>query len=99
MAVTEQAQTATDERVIEHPAVLEALEERHELKAKARAAAKRAEGADERVKTMLEEFQLPEECVVRIGRFRITRTLTEGRDVAFHVEAKQRTTFAVKDEA
>jgi hypothetical protein len=101
MAVQEQEQLATDETLIEGRDDLEAaLEDREKRKNSKNELNRQFKEADERVRALLSEFDLADGEVARCGRFRISRTLSPGRSVAFETEPKSRVSIkADKDEA
>lgn len=84
MAVAEQPQLATDERVLENTSDLEAaLDRREQKKAARRAVNKDFREADQAVKGLLEPFGLGDAEVVRVGKYRIEKRTVPGGSRAF----------------
>lgn len=92
-------QTALDEREIENPKLRRELEDALENREKAKAAkgeaAKVFKTKDSVVKDKLEELDLGDEDVVRIGRFRVTKAPVAAREVAFTTDPTSRLTIKV----
>lgn len=93
MAVMEQPQTATDERVIESESLEQALETREKRKKSMRELRRQYKEADERAKALIGEFDVQEGEVVRIGKFRIEKKVMPSRDVSFTTDPKSRITI------
>lgn len=76
-------QIAMDERVEDEPAIEAALNQRlqaHDNVAEANRVYKRA---DDAARVALSAIEIPEDEAVRIGRFRITRTISEAKPVSY----------------
>lgn len=93
MAVVEQPQTATDERVLDSEALEQALEQREKRKNSMRELRRQFKEADERAKALIGEFDLQEGEVGRIGKFRIEKKVMPSRDVSFTTDPKARITI------
>jgi hypothetical protein len=83
-------QLALDETPIEDTSLEEALEERYRRSVPMNETRRAYEEADERAKGEIAKLELPVDKVVRVGRFRITCTATEGGPVAFEKKASTR---------
>jgi len=90
MPVKSQDQITIDDQIIENPQLEEALEEREKRKASKTAVTAKFKEADDHAKDLINGLGLEENDIVRVGRFRITRTAVEGRSVAFDTEPTER---------
>jgi hypothetical protein len=99
MAVVEQPQTATDERILESSALKEALETREKRKNSMRELRRQYKEADERARALIGEFDLQEGEVGRIGKFRIEKKVMPARDVSFTTDPKARITIKADKDA
>jgi hypothetical protein len=90
MAVADRPQTALDEKVIESVGLEEALEEREKKSNSVRALRKQFKEADNRAKALFNELAIEDEAVVRVGRFRITKSKVPSRSVAFETDPTTR---------
>lgn len=54
--------------------------------------------ADEEARSTLGRLELPDGGVVRVGRFRISKTVQPARSVSFETASKTRTRIALVDE-
>lgn len=93
-------QLGFDEQVIEDDDVEKALEERLKRKNSLDAVRKVFDGADTAARAELQKLELPEGGVARVGRFRITHTVSTARSVAFETKSKSRIRIAtIEDDA
>jgi len=92
-------QLATDERILESDALEDALETREKRKNSMRELRRQFKEADERAKALIGEFDLQEGEVGRIGKFRISKTVTPSRSVSFETDPKARITIKADKEA
>lgn len=92
-------QLGFDEEVIENPDVEAALVERQARKDALASVRHEYDEAHEKAKAALLMLELPEDGAVRIGRFRVTKTLRSARSVAFETKASSqlRITFMGDD--
>lgn len=91
MATAVEPQLATDEKVLEGSADLEAaLERREQKKVVKRKVNKEFREADEAVKGLLTPFELGEGEVARVGRFRIEKRTVPGGARAFETSDSTR---------
>lgn len=97
MAVKQDDQTAIDERVFDSNELEKALEEREKRNNSLKAVRTTFKEADEKVKTMLHEFQLAVGEVGRCGRFRIEHKAIAPREVAWETPATSRLTIRAED--
>lgn len=99
MAVRDEDQLALDEEVVENPDVEAALIERQDKKDAKGVATKEFKQAHEKAVAALAMLELPEEGAVRIGRFRINKSLVSARSVSFETaeSTRMRITF-LKDQ-
>lgn len=98
MAVAAEAQTRLDERIVDSTELESLLEERATAKERAAMANSTAKGLDERAKTMVEEYLEGDEGVIRVGRFRITKSAIPARSVSFETSPATRVRIsAVED--
>lgn len=98
MNAQEQPQTALDEKVIESPKLLEALDNREQLRVDKAEAVKLYKEGDEKVRAALEVQSLADGQAIRVGGYRITKRSVPSRSVAFDTDASSRITIAsVKD--
>lgn len=91
-------QTALDERTIEAPAVLTALELRQSRKEAVKQARKAMKEADDRARALLDEHDLRDGDVVRCGQFRITKKAVPSRAVTFETDPTSRLTISLLPE-
>ena len=91
MAVATKNQLATDERVIEHDGLETALEQREKKRTSLGGVRKEFKESDERARALLAEHaDLGDGDVVRVGRFRITRSAVPSRSVSFDTDPTSR---------
>ena len=84
MSTTVEPQLATDEKVLEGAADLEAALDKREQKKTARRAVNREfREADAAVKALLEPFGLGDAEIARVGKYRIEKRLVPGGARAF----------------
>lgn len=88
--MTAEPQTRIDEKIVESPELESLLEERAAAKEKLAMARSTAEGLTDRAKQKIDELGLDVGSTMRVGRFRISKSLTAGRSVAFDVDPKER---------
>ncbi len=99
MPAREKDQLGMDETTVNDPAIEAALEERQKRKASLDAVRLKFDEADERAKALVSGLELVEGAV-RVGRFRITRTITPARTVdSFETKASSRLRISVVEEA
>ena len=99
LAAVPDEQTRLDERVVESSELESVLEERAKAKEKEAMARTASKGFDERAKAMLEEhLGDADEAVIRVGRFRITKSKVPARSVSFETPPASRVRIStVKD--
>jgi len=83
-------QLAFDEEVIENPDVEAALIARQSAKDALASVRKDFDAAHEKAKGALAMVELPEEGAVRIGRFRISKSLVSAKSVSFETKESTR---------
>lgn len=88
-------QIALDEEVIENDAILTALESWLNAKEESKAAAKVTRQEREKVDKLLEEVPIDVGMAVRVGRFRISREVVQGRSVSFDTSDSERIRIAL----
>lgn len=81
-------QLGLDEVAIDDTVVEKALEKRLRARLELDPVRLAYREADELAKDAIKRLELPDGGVVRVGRFRITRTFRPGRDVAFNTAAR-----------
>lgn len=97
MATRPTEQLGFDEKVVDEPKLLSALEDREAKKATVSAARLDLKVVDDEVRTRIAALDLGVDTAVRIGRFRITKTMAEARHVEFDAEAKERISIKLAD--
>lgn len=92
-------QLALDEKVVENDD-LEALLDRR-MAAKDRLGQLRAEfdQIDREARAMIDGLDLGVDTAIRVGKYRISRTMTTARAVSFETEAKERVSIGVVEDA
>jgi hypothetical protein len=85
-----EAQTALYEKVVEDKRLESALEARQAMKLERKELNKRYREADAKSKAFLEELELGDNAVVRVGRFLVSRRPVAARDVAFSTDPTSR---------
>lgn len=83
-------QLALDEKVIEDDEIEEALEEREKRKAAKNAVTTKYREAHEHAVGLINSLGISEDQVVRVGRFRLTKSQVSGRQVAFETAPTER---------
>jgi hypothetical protein len=83
-------QLGMDEELIENPDVEAALVERQARKDALGGVRKDFNKAHEKVVAALASIELPEEGAVRVGRFRISKSLVSARSVSFETQESSR---------
>lgn len=99
MATQAKDQLAFDEQVIEDPSIERILEDRLKAQDVAASARKDVKTATDRAMVAIEKLELPVGGAARVGRFRITRTVTPARSVSFDTEAKDRVKISLAETA
>ena len=98
MAATDTAQLGFDETVVEDDELEEALEERQRLKVLTGEHQKSYREANEAANVEIAKQELPDGKVIRVGRFRVTRSAVSARSVAFDVKPTTRVRITVVGE-
>jgi hypothetical protein len=88
-----QQQLGMDEKVVQIPALEDALEERQSAKEALGEARKTYAEAHEAASAEIAKLELPDDTPVRAGRFRITRSAVSARSVAFETKPTTRVTI------
>lgn len=88
-------QIALDEEVIENDAILTALESWLNAKEESKAASAVTRKEREKVDKLLEEVPIDVGMAVRVGRFRISREVVQGRSVSFDTSDSERIRIAL----
>jgi hypothetical protein len=83
-------QFAFDEKVIEDPDLEEALEDREKVKAQRSALNAKFKEQHDHALDLIDELDIPEETVVRCGRFRLTKSKVAARSVEFTTSPTER---------
>lgn len=91
------AQDGLFDQEIENAELEAALEAREKVKASRSALNAKFKEADETAKGLIAGLDLDVDTVIRVGRFRISKTATEGRSVAFETEPGARLTISLLD--
>lgn len=86
------------DREVEDGDLISALEKREKLNVQRKAVTAKYKDAHDNVKGMLAGFELGDEEVVRVGRFRIKMSRTEGRSVSFDTSPSRRMTISLLDD-
>lgn len=94
----DQPQLGLDEKVVEDAALLAALEERQAAWAAKGAAALAFKKLHDEVSSRIERMDLGVDTAVRVGRFRITKTATEGGHREFDVNPGERVTIKLSED-
>jgi hypothetical protein len=95
MAMSLVPQHSLDEITVDNSALEQALEQREKRKASAGAARKAYKEAHDRAAVIVGELDLADGDAVRVGRFRISRRATVGRQVSFETSPSSRLTISV----
>lgn len=85
------------DQVVENPDLEAALEEREKVRQDRAVVNSRWKDADTKAKNEIDELEIGEEAVVRCGRFRIKKSVTKGKSVAFETSDSSRTTISLLD--
>jgi len=93
------AQLAIDETIVESPDIEAALERRQRAADDAAEVRGVYRKADDEVKGLLEHEEFADDQVVRIGRFRISRTVVAPKHVEFDSKGSNRLSIKLVDEA
>jgi hypothetical protein len=97
MALRSVPQLALDETTVTDADLEAALESRQRSKEEAASARGEFTTADNVAKALIERLEL-DEGPVRIGRFRITRSVLKGRSVTFETQDKPRVQIALVED-
>lgn len=98
MSATVDHQHGMFDREVEDGDLISALEEREKRNAKRKDATAKYREQHDKVKALLDGYELGDEEIVRIGRFRIKMSRTEGRSVAFDTSPSRRMTISLLDD-
>jgi hypothetical protein len=98
VSTTADPQTQLDEREIEHPQLLKALEKRQGLKDEIKETRKQLKEIDGHARSLLDEQDLHDDEAVRVGRFRITKKAVPARSVQFETDPTSRLTISLLPE-
>ena len=90
-------QLSLDEKVVVDDEIEEALEEREKRKASSRAVAKAYREAHDHAVALIDTLDVTEDQPVRVGRFRLTKSTVDARQVAFETEPKERLTITADE--
>lgn len=91
-------QLALDEKVVEDAELVAKLERREQLRTEMAALRIEFVEVDRSVRAEVDKLDLGVDTAIRIGRFRISRTLAPARSVTFETEAKERITIGAIDD-
>lgn len=91
-------QIAMDEQVIDDPVVEKALDKRQQAKLAKEAPVAAYREADEVAKEAIKRLELPDGGVARVGRYRITKTFVNGRDVSFSTAGRSQVRIGLVEE-
>lgn len=86
------------DREVEDGDLIAALEKREKAKDAKKAVTAKYREAHDKVTGMLAGFELGDEEIVRVGRFRIKMSRVEGRSVAFDTSPSRRMTISLLDD-
>lgn len=90
-------QLGMDEKRIDDPALIAALEEREKRREHKGEVTKAYQEAHEKALGEIAKLELPEDTAARVGRFRITRTHVAGRSVSFETNPTSRISIGIVD--
>jgi hypothetical protein len=95
MAATADPQHGLFDREVEDGDLVSALEKRETLNTKRKDATAAYKEQHEKVKALLDAYELGDEEIVRIGRFLIKNSRSEGRSVSFETSPSVRTRISL----
>jgi hypothetical protein len=95
MAISDDPRQGLFDREIEDGDLISALEEREKRNKSRKAVTAKYKEQHEKVKAMLDTYALGDEEMVRIGRFRIRMSRSDGRSVAFETSPSRRMTISL----
>ena len=98
MALRAVPQLGFDETVVEDDDLEEALEDRQSARDVLNTHRKAFDEANEKANVEIAKQELPDGKVLRIGRFRVTRSAVSARSVSFDVKATTRVRITVVGE-
>jgi hypothetical protein len=90
MSLTIDPQTELQERELDSPSLLKALQERQDAKDDLKQHRKTFKEADDRAKALLSEFSLADGEVARIGQYKITKKHIAPKTVSFETDPTSR---------
>jgi hypothetical protein len=85
-----EAQTSIYETTLEKPELEEALKVRESMDERRSTANHNFKNADERARKLIDDLELGDDTVVRVGDFIISSKMAKGRDVAFKTDPQLR---------
>ena len=83
-------QFALDEKVIDDPDLEKALEDREKVKAQRAALTAKYKERHEHAVELIDELDVPDDTVVRCGRFRLSKSHVASRSVEFTTSPTER---------
>lgn len=98
MAIADDPRQGLFDREVEDGDLISALEEREKRNKSRKAVTAKYKEQHDKVKGMLDAYQLGDEEMVRVGRFRIKMSRSEGRSVAFETSPSRRMTISLLDD-
>lgn len=98
MPAHDKIQLALDEKVVEDADLERLLDVRTAAKDRLSQVQAEYRKADEAARTAIEKLDIGLDAAVRVGRYRITRTMTEGGVRSFEVAPKERTLIGMVKE-
>jgi hypothetical protein len=98
VSATVDPQEGMFDRVVEDGDLIAALEEREKRNRSRKAVTAKYKEQHDKVKALLDGFELGDEEIVRVGRFRIRMSRSEGRSVAFETSPSRRMTISLLDD-
>jgi hypothetical protein len=98
MAISDDPRQGLFDREIEDGDLISALEEREKRNKSRKAVTAKYKEQHEKVKAMLDAYALGDEEMVRVGRFRIRMSRSDGRSVAFETSPSRRMTISLLGE-
>lgn len=90
MPARDKDQLALDEKVVDDPKLERLLDQRGAARDQRAAAAAEFDKADQAAKAAIDALDLGVDTAIRVGRYRITKTMSEPRAVSFETESKER---------
>lgn len=88
MGIAERDQTTIDERIEDAPAIEKVLEDRQKVLDERAELNRQAKELTAKAKLLIEDLDVDTVQPVRVGRFVITKRVTEAREVSFTTEPK-----------